>query len=149
MTGRILFPPEPTRIYFHPQITGARFALPVTLEDVYSWASGHQDPSNGILLQDLELSRSWDSSSGGEKQRLLLSALLASSPKSNQHDFELLLLDEPTNHLDAKSRTQVIKEVSNWVQSPKSNRAAVIVTHDPLTFSGLTNQIVFEMKEIP
>ncbi|BBX16752.1 ABC transporter [Mycolicibacterium duvalii] len=56
--------------------------------------------------------------SGGEKTRLALAGLVASTAN-------VLLLDEPTNNLDPASREQVLDALRSYVGS------VVLVTHDP------------------
>lgn len=57
--------------------------------------------------------------SGGERQKLLLSNILASKK-------ELIILDEPTSALDDKSKRKLFE----ILQKNKSNKIYIIVTHD-------------------
>lgn len=113
-------------IFYHPQMTSNLFAIPVTLGDVLSW-SARKTPE---LLEGLDLSRPWNSASGGEKQRVLLSRMFSEAHEENG----ILLLDEPTNHLDADSRQKLADSISHWLAEPKTERAIIAVTHEPSIF---------------
>jgi ATP-binding cassette subfamily F protein uup len=69
------------------------------------------------LLAGLELDRSTDGRSGGERRRVSLAKLLLS-------DLDVLLLDEPTNQLDV--------EAVAWIADHLANRGTTlaVVTHD-------------------
>ncbi len=70
-----------------------------------------------VLLVGLDLERTVDGLSGGERRRCSLAALLLG-------DHNLVVLDEPTNHLDV--------EAVDWLARHLAGRdtALVVVTHD-------------------
>lgn len=73
----------------------------------------------------IDLSRSAESASGGERRRAALCRALASEP-------DLLLLDEPTNHLDLAA----IEWLESWLQ--RYNGAFVVISHDRTFLTRLT-----------
>lgn len=68
-------------------------------------------------LQNVELSHTLESLSGGQKTKVFLAGILI-------HDPEIVLLDEPTNHLDTQSREVLYDYIL------KSDKTMVVVSHD-------------------
>jgi ABC-type Mn2+/Zn2+ transport system ATPase subunit len=67
-----------------------------------------------------ELNAAWNSASGGERQKALLSRTLLSHGK-------LFILDEPFNHLDQAGRENVQQIVLTLLEK---NCAIVVVSHN-------------------
>lgn len=72
---------------------------------------------NGMGFSDLDLKRSVNSLSGGERTRLALAKLLLEAPT-------LLILDEPTNHLDLET----MQWLENYLKDYKG--AVLTVSHN-------------------
>lgn len=132
------------KIGFLPQLQNTEFHLPLTLLDVLEISAGNKiEPREIIeigLLDRAHLQLAWNTASGGERKRTLLTRLLLQKPS-------LLLLDEPMNHLDTESRKRVQRALSEYLSiagpiaqagARNSERAIALVSHDKALASGLS-----------
>ena len=114
-----------TRIGFLSQLHNREFHISLTLADILGF-SCHVDPSkiheqsHGLLQADL-LNRAWNTASGGERQKTLLTRIFLKDPT-------VLILDEPMNHLDVTGRQQLRSALMHFIQD--GQHAVIMVGHE-------------------
>lgn len=118
------------QIGYLPQLQNRQFHLPVTLRDIVVTAVAGPLSSDEIvqfgLLRPEQLHLGWNTASGGERKRALLTRLLVQDPT-------LLILDEPFGHLDAESYTLVIQAIKRFLtDSSGRSKSVLIVEHGAL-----------------
>lgn len=122
------------RVDYLPQLENTEVHLPLTLHDVISLSQGRrvtwQEVAPFGLLDPHHLALSWNSASGGERKRTLLTCSLLNDP-------QLLVFDEPLNHLDDLSRAAVTTAIAQFAarSTPALPRAVVMVCHQGLSVS--------------
>ena len=113
------------KLDYLPQVQSSNFHIPMTIKDALSLtARGRSDINKAMsfgLLEERHLGLHWNTASGGEQKRVLLTRSLLKDP-------DVLMLDEPLNHLDALSRDKICDALNAFVSRP--NKAIIMVSHD-------------------
>jgi ABC-type Mn2+/Zn2+ transport system ATPase subunit len=107
-------------IQYLPQLGNISFHLPLTLLDILNGAD-----TKSVLLNGLDLSKKWNTASGGERQKVLLAGILASRPK-------FLILDEPFNHVDKDSGTALENALAEYFKNTPES-ALLMISHRPVS----------------
>ena len=112
------------------QLHNREFHIPLSLADVLSLGVPgrfHPAAATGLVLLTLsELNLAWNTASGGERQKTLLTQVLMPQP-------QVLILDEPMNHLDSVTRAKLYPVLREFVATGK--RAILMVCHEKLITS--------------
>jgi len=116
--GNFQFTPNPSEIQYLPQLGNLNFHLPLTLADMLD------GKVESPLLAGLDLSKKWNTASGGERQKILFTSALMKNPR-------VLLLDEPFNHVDKEASHLLEESLSSYLKEhPQS--AMILISHRAL-----------------
>ena len=129
-------------VAYIPQLENTEVHLPLTLRDVLAISQKHLDWAKALsfgLLNKEHLNRAWNTASGGERKRTLLTRALLQNPA-------ILILDEPFNHLDEKSRDAMAQAMVNFLIPTDSPRAIIMVSHQGL---GAREEKLFKVVPVP
>lgn len=112
------------KIELLPQLMNLKSSLPLSLKDVLD-ISTQQLTDKMILdlglLEQHHFDLAWNSASGGEKKRVLLTRALLSRP-------DVLILDEPFNHLDAASVKMITHALARLLKE-RTLQSLIVVSH--------------------
>jgi len=112
-------------IGFLPQLQDNETHMPLSLRNVVGLALGRKASDEEIitigLLEQDHLSLAWNSASGGEKRRTLLTRTFLQNPA-------LIILDEPFNHLDISSRALIVSGLQQFLAL--QNKCVIVCTHE-------------------
>ena len=114
-SGVFQFQTRPEKIQYLPQLGNLNFHLPMTLQDMLN------GPGDSTLLKGLDLSKKWNTASGGERQKILFTSVLQKSP-------QILFLDEPFNHVD-KDACKLLEDSLGVYLKENPQSALVLISH--------------------
>jgi len=133
ISGTVKLMIQRERIAYLPQLQNTEFHISLTLSDVLAFSSKTFSNKKNIdtdqvekigLLKNSDLNKAWNTASGGERQKVLLTRVFL-------QDVDLIILDEPMNHLDEKAKDRVKQLIAAFV-SKKDQRSMIIVCHEPI-----------------
>ena len=127
-------------LQYIPQLENTEIHFPLTLKDVLKISIPKVDDDDVEelgLVRRSQLQSGWNTASGGERKRVLLTRALLSNPK-------VLVLDEPMNHLDKASRSAMIHAMGRFLKED-SRRSIIMVCHPGLS---LTERELFSLVEM-
>ena len=127
MAGRLQGSPQVRVGYFEQDAVDRLRADDTPIDHLRRIATppGGEPPSDGVLrdwlgrfgFRDADALRPVGPMSGGERARLVLSAVVYGNP-------QMLVLDEPTNHLDGDTRDALVRALLDF------NGSLLVVSHD-------------------
>lgn len=129
-------------VAYIPQLENTEIHLPLTLRDVLGISQAKLDWAKALsfgLLNESHLHHAWNTASGGERKRTLLTRALLQNP-------QVLVLDEPFNHLDEKSREAMARAMVNFLAVKNVPRAIIMVSHQGL---GSGEENLFDVVPVP
>lgn len=109
------------------QIHNRAFHIPLLLSDILKFSQPGAINRNLVteigLLNDQEMNLAWNTASGGERQKALVTQALLKKA-------DLLVLDEPMNHLDTITRERLIKYLLRMVED--GSHGVLMVCHEKM-----------------
>jgi ABC-type Mn2+/Zn2+ transport system ATPase subunit len=122
--GHIKWKIQQNEIFYLPQLGNIHFFLPIKFSE--------------LPFGDLKhANKSWNTSSGGERQQYFLNLAFQLNPK-------LLILDEPFNHLDQSMRIETILRLKSFL---KNKGTIIIISHETNMADLIPNKTLqFEKK---
>ena len=129
--GSIDFRAPRSRVEYIPQLENTEVHFPLTLGDVLTISRRRKLDRVSVeqfgLLKESQLGTAWNTASGGERRRTMLTRALLKNPS-------VLVFDEPMNHLDSESRRAMVDVMAQFLrQGPSDARAIVMVCHQGLS----------------
>jgi ATPase subunit of ABC transporter with duplicated ATPase domains len=123
--GRIQWQLPLQRIGYLSQLHNREFHISLTLADILAFSGPFDrqkihETSHGLLQPD-QLDRAWNTASGGERQKTLLTRIFLQDPT-------VLILDEPMNHLDVTGRQQLRAALRHFIAD--GQHAVIMVGHE-------------------
>lgn len=136
--GRISFFVPREQVCYLPQLANSDFHLPMTLEDVIRVSLRGRYKRKTVLdlglLEERHLKLAWNTASGGERQKTLLTRTILQRPS-------MMVLDEPMNHLDSQGRRRVRELLVDFIKA-RAERAVVLVSHERLAAADVTPMLL-------
>lgn|GEM_PF-698809 len=147
-SGKLKINVRRSEVGIMPQMVNPGFHLPITLGDVIQFST-HRRLGRGVnwdkvfsygLIDSSHLGLAWNTASGGERKRTLLTRILLQEPS-------LLLLDEPMNHLDADSSMRVEKVIAQYLNKNSTRkRGVILISHSRLKSKDLLQTPIVNLQ---